>query len=192
MKIRGSVLKSGARREHETGFTLLNLALVTLVLGIIATAGLPSFNAALEDYRLGGAAEEVATALGYARSVAMGSGTQTKVTVDATADTILVEQYKASADLLGTETELPEADVETGAFATMERPMNRGTDYHLSLRDEERFNGVDIVSSVFGAGNFIIFEPTGIPSDGGAVTLNIKARQIIVSVDDVTGKVSVN
>ena len=74
---------SGARRKHETGFTLLNLAMVTLVLGIIATVGLPSFNAALEDYRLGGAAEEVATALRYAGSVAVGSGTQTRVTVDA-------------------------------------------------------------------------------------------------------------
>jgi Tfp pilus assembly protein FimT len=179
------------RRQGESGFTLVNLVMVSLVLGIIATAGLPSLNAALEDYRLGAAAEEIATALGYARYVAVNSGTQTKVTVDATADSILVEQYKATADILGTDTELPEADVETGAFANMERPMNRGADYSITLRDEERFNGVDITSSVFGAGNFVIFEPTGIPSEGGAVTLSIKSRQIVVSVDNVTGKVSV-
>ncbi len=182
---------TGKRGKHESGFTLVNLVMVTLVLGIIATASLPSFNAALEDYRLGGAAEEVTTALEYARSVAVSSGTQTKVTVDATADTILVEQYKTTANLLGTETELPEADVETGTFATIERPMNRGTDYSINLRDEERFNGVDISGSVFGGGNFVIFDPTGAPSDGGTVTLVIKSRQITVSVDNLTGKVSV-
>jgi len=170
----------------------MDLIIVMLLLSIIAMIGLPSFNSALADYTLSGAAEEVFTALEYAKLAATNSGVQTKVTIDDTSDTILVEKFTPTADFMGSETELAAADVENGAFLTMEKPMNRGIDYHIQFADEGRFSGVDISSSVFGSGNFVIFNAFGTPSDGGTVLLGLGDRQAVVSVDDITGKVTVS
>lgn len=170
----------------------MDLIIIVLLLSIIAMIGLPSFNSALADYTLSGAAEEVFTALEYAKLTATNSGVQTKVTIDDTSDTILVEKFTPNADFMGSETELAEADVENGAFLTMEKPMNRGIDYDIQFADEGRFSGVDISSSVFGSGNFVIFNAFGTPSDGGTVLLSLGDRQAVVSVDDITGKVTVS
>ena len=178
--------------KRSGGFTLVDLLAVVLILGIIGTIGLPSINAALEDYRLSGAIEEIVTALEYARAVAINSGSETRVTIDNTADTVLVEKFVITANLLGIETTLPEADVEGGSYTVMELPMNRGTDYYISFSDDERFDGVDITSSSFGAGNLVIFSALGTPSDGGTVTLTSTNRQAVITVDTLTGRVTVN
>jgi hypothetical protein len=176
--------------QHARGFTFLDTACAILILGFLAAVGFPALNAAREDYRLSGAAEEIVTALEYARALASNSGRQTRVTVDSTADTILVEQFAITANLLGSETTLPKTDVEGGAYEPMEIPMNRGIDYTISFLDEMRFKGVDITSSTFGAGDFVIFNSLGIPSDGGTVTLNLGSRQMVITVDSISGSVT--
>ncbi len=178
--------------RHPPGFALVDLIIVVILLGIVATAGIPMLSTGLDASRLSGAAEETVTALEYARSMAISSGTQTRVTVDAAADTILVEQFSVTADLLGVEAQLSEADVETGAYTTMELPMSRGFDYQISFADNRRFTGVDITSAVLGAGNLVVFGALGTPSDGGSVTVDLNGSQMVVSVDDITGKVTVS
>jgi Tfp pilus assembly protein FimT len=186
------IFLNNIKMKRSNGFTLFDVLAVVLILGIVALLGLPSINAALEDHRLSGAVDEIVTALEYARARAINTGSETRVTIDDTADTILVEQFIITGNLLGSDTTLPEADVEGGSYTVMELPMNRGTDYSISFSDDERFDGVDITSTSFGAGNFVIFGALGTPTDGGTVTLSSNNRQAVISVDSLTGRVTAN
>jgi len=89
------------------GFTLLEILIVTLLLGILAMIAWPTFNSAVDGSRLSGASSDVVTSLEFAQLKAMNSGRRTRVTVDAGAETILVEQFTSSADF--SQSELAEA-----------------------------------------------------------------------------------
>jgi prepilin-type N-terminal cleavage/methylation domain-containing protein len=172
------------------GFTILELLIVVLILGIVAMAGMPTLVSGLEGYRLSAAATEIVTAIEYAQLTAMTAGGNSRITIDSSDNTILVEKFEPGQSLLGAETELDDTVVEGGSYVKMGHPINKGMDYQVSMASEDRFSGVDIVTSVFGAGNFIIFDALGAPSDGGTVTLSTGSRQGTVSVDSLTGKVT--
>jgi Tfp pilus assembly protein FimT len=184
--------KSWLARRRSAGFTLVEFMIVVMTLGVVALLALPMFGAALEEARLSGAASEIVTALEFAQLTALNSGRETRVTVDHTADTILVEQFRNSVDLLGEQSELAASDVEGGGFAVMAHPVNRGTDYNISLANDARFNGVDISAAVFGSSNSVVFKTLGEPSDGGTVTLTSSSSQLVVTVDSLTGKVTLS
>lgn len=164
--------------------------MVLLILALTSMLALPKMGSALNRARLSGAAGEVVIALEYARLIAMTTGGRTRVTVDETADTILVERFKIPGDLLGGAAEIPQEEVENGGFVTMGHPVVRGSEYYIVFSGEDRFNAVDILSSAFGAGNFLTFDTLGVPSAGGTVTLSRGNRQVAVSVDSSTGKVT--
>jgi len=169
------------------GFTLLEILIVTLLLGILAMIAWPTFNSAVDGSRLSGASSDVVTSLEFAQLKAMNSGRRTRVTVDAGAETILVEQFTSSADF--TQSQLAEAAVEGGEFATVGNPLNRGADYNLNLSNQAMFGGVDVTAVDFDGGNSVTFDALGAPSSGGTVTL---AGQVVVTLDSLTGKVTVS
>ena len=174
------------------GFTFIEIMVILLIMGIMAMIGIPTLNGALKDSRLSGAADEIVTALEFAQITAMGSGANTRVTIDEDADTILLEQFQPEEDLLGGETELSENDVEGGDFVTMEYPANPGVAYQVGLADMENYSGVEIVSSAFGAGDFVIFDATGAPSSGGTIYLSCEGSQFVISLNSLNGKVSLS
>jgi prepilin-type N-terminal cleavage/methylation domain-containing protein len=88
--------------------------------------------------------------------------------------------------------EMGEEDVEGGHFEPMEHPMNPGVDYRIHLPDEGGFDGVDITAVDFGSYNSVTFSTLGAPSDGGTVILTLGSRQMVVTVDSMTGKVLVS
>jgi Tfp pilus assembly protein FimT len=179
------------KHRISEGFTFLEVLIVVVFLSIVIMLGWPSLNAALGDYRLSGAAQEVVTALEFAQLSAT-SGNQTRVVIGAPQDRIAVRQFNITADLfIGGDT-LAEADVENGTFEFMGNPMNKGTDYEIDFSNERRFQGVDITASDFNQGNAVIFDTLGAPSKGGTVTLALGNRQMVVTLDALTGKVTVS
>jgi hypothetical protein len=58
--------------------------------------------------------------------------------------------------------------------------------------NEERFKGVDITLSDFDQGDPLDFDTLGRPSHGGAATLTLGGQQMVVTLDALTGKVSVS
>ena len=174
----------------ERGFTFLEIVILVLTLGIVGLLGMPMLNSSMVEARLSSAASEVATALQFAQLTAVSSGRECRVTFDATTDSILVEQMAYATDFLGSETELTEASVETGAYATLKHPLNPVEDYNILFPNEGRFGGVDMVEAIFGSGSSVAFDSLGSPSDGGTVKLGMGARQITLSVDAMTGKVT--
>ena len=179
-----------SNRGVHHGFTVLEVLMMVVILGIVATLAVPALQSGVEGSRLSGAAGEIAVALEYAQFVAMASGEQTRVTIDATDDTVLVERSEISGDITGAATQLPENDIDSEAFATVAHPAKRGEDYYIVFADEDRLKSVDIASATFGAGNSVTFNATGAPAEGGTVTLSLGSRQIILTVDSLSGKVT--
>ena len=177
-------------RSLSDGFSLVEVMIIVLILGIITTLGLPTLKSGVDKSRLSGAAGEIVTALEFAQLNAMTAGAQTRVTIDTSADTILLERYEISGDIMSGATEIPENDVDNGGFATMGHPVNKGADYYIVFADEDRFHGVDIASAAFDVNNYVTFDAIGAPSDGGSVTLSLGNRQVVVTVDSLTGKVT--
>ena len=178
-----------------SGFTFLELLIVVLVLGIVATLGIPALLSSLDDAQLDAAASELSTALRYAQLVAAGTGRATRVTIYATVDTLLVEQMTHTnlSDILNpANTELDATDVETtDILGSVVHPTIRVAPYQVSLADA-RFGGVDIVSASFGGGPSVDFSGSGAPSSAGTVLLALGGRQVTVSIDDLAGHVTIS
>jgi prepilin-type N-terminal cleavage/methylation domain-containing protein len=184
---------SGNCEERERdGFSLVELAIVMVVLSIVAVAAFPTVNGALSEARLSAAAGEVVTALEYARLSAMTSGRTTRVEIHAATDIIRVRQYEVSADLFGGGDQLAEGVVESGIYRLLQYPMKRGSDYEIFLNSEDRFGGVDITASDFNVGAGVDFDALGSPSKGGTATLVLGSGQMVVTLDALTGKVTVS
>lgn len=174
------------------GFTLLELLIVVVVLGIVASVALPLMASAVTEARLNAAASEIVTAIEFAQLTALTTRRTCRVTIDAAADTLLVEQIVHDASLLGIETQLAEATVEAVSMVRVPHPMLPFEDYEVDFTDPNRFSGVDLVSATFGGANFIEFQALGMPSSGGSVTLTAGDFQTVLTVDGLSGKVTQN
>jgi hypothetical protein len=164
--------------------------IVCLVLGIVGLICVPMLGSALEGSKLSGSASDVVTALEYAQIKAMNAGRETRVTFDVAADTVLVEHFTSTADF--TQDTLSEADVEGGAFTPMGHPLKRGTNYNLNLANQTLLGGVDVTAVDFGGANLVTYNAVGAPSSGGTITLAYGNSQVIITVDSLTGKVTVS
>jgi type II secretory pathway pseudopilin PulG len=180
-----------SKRGLHAGFTLVEALIIIFILGIVVTLAVPTLQSGLAESRLAAASGEITVALEYAQLVAMTSGGQTRVTIDAANDTFLVKRYEITGNIMGTETQIPEGQIDFGAFFIVAHPASRGKDYEIAFADEDRFDGVDIVSTTFPEelGKTVTFNSMGVPSGGGTVTLSLGGNQIIVTVDAL-GKVS--
>jgi len=178
------------KQGRTAGFTIMEILIVFLLLSIVLMISWPALNAGVDDYRLSAAAEEVVTTLEFAQLIAT-SGHRTKVIIRVDQDKITVKKFKAGINFLGGESQLAAADVEGGTYEPVENPMNKGTDYQIILPDDSRFSGVKITASDFDA-DPVTFDSIGTPSKGGTVTLALGNRQRVVTLDAVSGKVSVS
>jgi prepilin-type N-terminal cleavage/methylation domain-containing protein len=61
----------------------------------------------------------------------------------------------------------------------------------IDFKTSPRLAGVDIVSSVFGGLDDVLFNPDGTPSQGGSIVLSCKGRTKTIVVDSGTGNISI-
>jgi prepilin-type N-terminal cleavage/methylation domain-containing protein len=61
----------------RAGFTLVEMAIATLLIGLVAAIGIPAIQSSLNQMKLDAAAEELAVAISYTRSLAVRDGMST-------------------------------------------------------------------------------------------------------------------
>lgn len=180
-----------SRIPADRGVTLVELLIVTAMLGTIAMLAYPGLAVQLVDSRLRSAAARVSAAIEAAQLRAVNSGRQTRVIFDAAADTVTLEHDMIPDDVAGTAQFINESTVDTGSFSPMRDPLDPGKTYTLTLSHPLFFDGVDLTGADFGGVGTINFSALGAPQDGGTATLACGGRQTRISVAPLTGKVTV-
>lgn len=176
------------------GFTILELVIVVLIVGIVVMLGMPQLTASITDARLNAVISEIATAVEFAQLSAMSSGRACRLTFDADTETFLVEQlvYKKKANILDVASKtLAEAFVESSSeYMVMEYPMKPGTNYSVDFTSSDWFGGIDIVAVVYSTGSDLVFDESGSPSCQMKMAVGYGGRQVVLYVAPLTGEVT--
>lgn len=179
------------KMSSDRGLTLVELLIVTAMLGTVAMVAYPGFVVQLEDSRLRSGATKVSAAIEAAQLRSVSTGRQTRIIFDAAADTVQLEHYTLPDAIAGDSEFIPETVVDIGDFLPMRDPLDPGKNYTLNLSHPLFFDGVDLTGADFGGVGTINFSALGAPQDGGTVTLTCGGRQTTISVAPLTGKVTV-
>ncbi len=163
-------------RSEPRGFTLIEVVIVVLILGIVATVAVPGMNDFFTEEKINAAADSVVTAVYYARNMSITTGVNHRVTFDTDLDSFSVEIYTGGTP--------PD---ET--FATVENPLTK-RDYDVAFDATTHVDGVDITAAVFGTDEFVRFDNMGAPIQVGSVVILYGGRQRTMSVTTTSCSVS--
>jgi prepilin-type N-terminal cleavage/methylation domain-containing protein len=167
-----SVVKGNVRygvRDMNGGFTLVEVVIVIVILSIAALIAVPMMSSAA-SFQIRSAANMIAADLEYARSMAISRGQNYSVVFDQAA-----ESYKI-IDQLGN---------------TIQHPVKKGFDYVIDFQNDSRLSRVDIAKVDFNATSTVQFDCLGSPDNGGAVVIQAGGTTKTVTVEPVTGFISI-
>jgi prepilin-type N-terminal cleavage/methylation domain-containing protein len=149
--------------QSRRGFSLVELAFVTVIIAITCAIVLPHWSGSIQNYQLTLAARRVASDLAWAQASANGNSASVTVTFDVTGGT-----YQLSG---------------------VSDPDHTGQNYTVDLTaDPYR---VTLASASFGNATSITFNGYGIPGQGGSVVVSSGTVQRTVSLDAATGQITI-
>jgi len=148
--------RRGFKCRCRRGYTIVEMAVVVLLLGILAAIAAPKFQTALSVQRVDAVARRVAADLRLARNYARKVSQSQTVTFDVSA-----ESYSMSS------------------MPALDRPS---TVYSVSLTGTSQYYG-EVVSADFGGAANVQFDIYGRPNNAGSVTVRSSGRQKVVQVD---------
>jgi prepilin-type N-terminal cleavage/methylation domain-containing protein len=157
-------------RKNSAGFTLVEVMIVLLLLGIVLAATIPSMNSTVDGMKLDGAAREVVSAIHYVQSLAIKEGVVHGVTYFEAQD-----MFKCNRVTAGN---------------IIRNPLDKKL-YVVDFTGEGPLQGVDLVSADFGGMPGFVFDSLGEPSEGGSVVLEYGGMQKTITVSAPIGKVTV-
>ena len=96
-------ISPGSKRGAQCGYSLLELTLVVLIIGIMAAAVVPSFFSSTDQYKLDLVAEEIAQALRFAQNESLRTGEYFGATISQTTQTITVKKWDVTTNPVSTE-----------------------------------------------------------------------------------------
>ena len=150
---------------RRRAFTLIELVIVVLIMGIMAAAAAPRFNKSLCYHRAESAAKRIKADLELARKYAMSTSTKQTVSFVVASDRYSLAGVK---------------------------DLNHGTQiYEVDLSDS--LCNASIVSAAFdnGSDSDVEFDGYGVPDSGGTVVIQSGIYQRTIVVDSETGKASI-
>jgi len=170
----------GQGADRRRGFTLLELLIVLLIVGMVAGLMAPAFSGGLVNMRLKAAAQRLAASLRYARSLAVAHKETVQVELDLDGNS-----YCTMAAGRGLKREERSEDGEEqrkrGTFGREVR-LPEGVSFKLvSVGDEALQEGRAEIS----------FYPKGNSSGGEVVLGNVRERYYKIRVESITGRVQV-
>ena len=164
------------RSFHSAAFTLVELLIVIMILAIAAAIVVPNLGTAA-DSQVVSAARVLESDLGLARSLAL--TTQQTHSVVFSPD---LQSYKVVANYGG------------GAYATavaVEHPVRAGARMETTLKELGGMGAVVVAGVSFGGATYVTFNSLGEASSAGSITLQAGGTQMVISVESLTGAVTV-
>jgi len=173
-------MTTGRDGVREPAYTLAEMVVVVLVLAIAAAIVIGSIGTT-KDAQVISAARVLASDVELARNLAV--TTQVKHTVLFSSDR---QSYKVVANYTGT----------GGGYAlatAVEHPVRAKELFVVTLASLNGMESVVVGPVSFGVGGetYVTFDEEGVPSNGGSVTLRSGGTGMVISVETLTGAVSV-
>ena len=153
---------------RSCGFTLIELIAVIIIITIAAMIAVPMLGSSAGT-QIRSAADLITSDLEYAKSMAISTQRTHTVIFDESA-----ESYKI-----------------TDANGVIPHPLTN-KDYVISFKADKSLSRVDIVDADFGSAEQVSFNHLGSPDNGGSVTLSAGTKNMTVSVEAVTGFISIS
>ena len=185
-----------SRHGAQCGYSLLELTIVVLIIGIMAAAVIPSFFSSTDQYKLDLVAEEIAQALRFAQNESLRTGQHYGATISQTTQTITVKKWDVSADPVTTEL-VPYHPVSKQSFVFDADGFSLASGVAISNSSD-----VFLYDSI-GRRRSMIFDPEGYPVwimnaganvyrlRDGSVTLSDGENTRNVLIAPITGRVTV-
>ena len=185
-----------SRHGAQCGYSLLELTIVVLIIGIMAAAVIPSFFSSTDQYKLDLVAEEIAQALRFAQNESLRTGQHYGATISQTTQTITVKKWDVSADPVTTEL-VPYHPVSKQSFVFDADGFSLASGVAISNSSD-----VFLYDSI-GRRRSMIFDPDGYPVwimnaganvyrlRDGSVTLSDGENTRNVLIAPITGRVTV-
>lgn len=166
------VIPSGQRGRYVAGYTLVEVLVVVLIVATLAAAALPALAATLENMKATALAREIATDMRYAQALAVKTGVRHRVSFWAPGQAYAVRRW------------------ESGDWALCTHPVTK-KEWRVELDGHSRYAGLSMKTSSFGAGEYLYWNPSGAPDDGGYVTFTLGRTTCTVRVAPLSGKITV-
>lgn len=154
----------------KNGFTLIEIVIVILLIGVLGVLFVPRFLQQHDSFKLEAAAEQIANHIRLAQSWAVAEHDDHQVYFD-TAN----EVYSVY-------------NVETGV--AIKNPLSPGKDLIIDFNTNPQLKGVNI-ASLSPAGYSATFNALGKPTAGGSVTITKGSSILTIGVAIETGAVSI-
>ena len=171
-KVCHSYIESESRhdiRGSHSGFTVIELLIVVVILAIVGLTALPMISSA-GSVQIRSAANMISADLEYARSMAISRGQYFYVVFDEINDSYQIEDQYTNV---------------------IEHPVKKGFNYVIDFQNDGRLNSVDITNVDFNATQRVRFDCLGSPDLGGTVTLQADGHTKTITVEPVTGFISI-
>jgi len=164
--------------RETRGFTLLELLIVVLILAIAAAVVVP-LAASGQDAQCASAARMVVADLELAQSYALAR--QDLVALVFSED---LQNYKVVL-AAGQNLDVYES------LLVLAHPGRAGQIYETNIQAELQLGDVVVSSADFNGDRYVVFDSFGSPEFGGSIVLTVRDASLTVTVEPITGAVSV-
>lgn len=173
-------------RYGNGGFTLLDLLIVIMIIGIIGVLVTPPLHSMIDEARLNEASGELVSGLQYARSLAVTHQRPFGLLADVGGNWFRVFDYQFRNDANPHHGETPPVD----AYGVVLNPFDKKW-YKVDFDTTQTYEGVSISSVP--SGGMISFYSDGHSSISDSIfVLSYGGDNRSISVDGTTGRISVN
>ena len=152
----------------RNGFTMIEILILAVILTIVALTAVPMLSSA-GTMQIRAGANMIAADLEYAKSMAISRGQEYSVVFDQNAESYQIED-------------------QGGVIL---HPVKKGFNYVVDFQSDGRLGRVDITGANFGGSADVAFDSLGSPDNGGTVTLQANGTTVTITVEPITGYISI-